>query len=106
MKMDSYNQDAVYRMFFGTLANESRLQIVNVLRDKKMCVNDICEKTGFEQSMVSHNLKILEHHGMVFKEKEGKFRFYSVNEKTIKPLLKLIDEHMKQYCCKIMEGER
>jgi DNA-binding transcriptional ArsR family regulator len=73
---------------------------------KERNVSEICKITGFEQSMVSHNLKMLEYHGMVFKEKKGKFRFYSVNKKTIKPLLNLIDAHMKEYCCKILEGKR
>jgi len=69
-------------------------------------VSEICRATGFEQSMVSHNLKELEYHGMVFMQKKGKFRYYSVNEKTITPLLELIDAHMKEYCCQILEGKR
>jgi len=56
--------------------------------------------------MVSHNLKVLEHHGMVFMEKNGKYREYSVNRKTIKPLLEFIDSHMEEYCCKILEAEK
>ncbi|HIH11504.1 TPA: winged helix-turn-helix transcriptional regulator [Candidatus Woesearchaeota archaeon] len=95
-----------YKLFFGTLANDSRLKIVNVLRDGPQCVNEICESTRFEQSLVSHNLKILEYHGMVFVERKGKYRYYTLNKKTIQPLLELIDAHMKQYCCKILEGQR
>ena len=106
MNMESYIGGGAYRMFFSTLANESRLMIVNILRKKPLNVTEICLKTGFEQSMVSHNLKILEYHGMIFKEKKGKYRYYSVNKKTIQPLLKLIDTHMKEYCCKILKGER
>ncbi len=101
-----HSLEQAYRLFFGTLANKSRLTIVNALRQKPLCVTDICKTTSFEQSMVSHNLKELEYHGMVFMEKRGKFRYYSVNEQTIKPLLELIDKHMRQYCCKILEGTR
>ncbi|MBT4539341.1 winged helix-turn-helix transcriptional regulator [Candidatus Woesearchaeota archaeon] len=95
-----------YKFFFGALANPNRLQIINVLRGNKKNVGEICQITGFEQTMVSHNLKTLEHHGMVFMEKKGKFRYYTVNKKTIKPLLELIDAHMKEYCCKLLEGEK
>ncbi len=95
-----------YKFFFGALANPNRLQIINVLREGKKNVTEICEATGFEQTMVSHNLKILEHHGMVFKEKEGKYRYYTVNRKTIKPLLEFIDAHMEEYCCKILRGKK
>jgi DNA-binding transcriptional ArsR family regulator len=95
-----------YKFFFGALANPNRLQIINILRTGKKNVTEISKETGFEQTMVSHNLKTLEHHGMVFKEKSGKYRYYSVNKKTIKPLLEFIDAHMKEYCCKILEGKR
>ncbi len=95
-----------YPLFFGTLANEARLKIVNVLRKGAQNVSEICRQTGLEQSLVSHHLKMLEHHGMVFKEVKGKYRYYQVNSKTIQPLLELIDAHMKEYCYRIMEGRR
>ena len=98
--------EKAYPLFFGTLANEKRLRITNVLRKGKKNVTEICLASGFEQSMVSHHLKELEYHGMVFMEKKGKFRYYSVNEKTIRPLLELIDAHMRKYCCQILEGKR
>ena len=105
MNMNSCNKHA-YRLFFGTLANQSRLEILNVLRHGKKNVTEICKIIKLEQSLVSHHLKELEYHGMVFKERKGKFSFYDLNTKTIKPLLKLIDEHMGEYCCKIARGER
>ncbi len=95
-----------YKLFFSTLANNSRLKILNTLRPKPKNVTEICKDTGFEQSMVSHNLKELEYHGMVFMKKQGKYRYYSLNQKTIAPLIELIDAHMKQYCCKILQGKR
>ncbi|MBS3168877.1 winged helix-turn-helix transcriptional regulator [Candidatus Woesearchaeota archaeon] len=95
-----------YQLFFSTLANETRLTLINILRQKPLNVTQICEVANLEQSLVSHHLKMLEHHGMVFKKKEGKFRYYTVNEKTIKPLLESIDAHMKEYCCKILAGKR
>ena len=91
-----------YKFFFGALANPNRLAIINVLREGKKNVGEICAATGFEQTMVSHNLKTLEHHGMVFMEKNGKYRVYSVNRKTIKPLLEFIDKHIEEYCCKLL----
>jgi len=95
-----------YSIFFGSVANANRLKILNVLRSGKKCVSEICQATGFEQTMVSHNLKRLERCGMVFAEQQGKNRYYRVNEKTIKPLLEMIDAHMAKYCCKILTGER
>jgi len=42
----------------------------------------------------------------VFVEKRGKHRYYTLNKKTIKPLMAMIDEHMHEYCEKIARGER
>ena len=107
MNMNSSDNHAGgYSLFFGTLANEKRLAIMNILRKKSLCVSEICAKTGFEQTLVSHHLKMLEYHGMVFVKREGKYKYFSLNERTIQPLLELIDSHMKQYCCKILEGTR
>ena len=94
-----------YKFFFGALANPNRLQIINALRQGRKNVGELCLATGFEQTMVSHNLKVLEHHGMVFMEKEGKFRYYIVNKKTIRPLLEFIDAHMAEYCCRLLEEQ-
>ena len=107
MRMDSCKElSGAYRLFFGTLAKDSRLKILNCLRHSQKNVSEICKATRFEQSMVSHNLKMLEYHGMVFSERKGKFRYFRLNQKTIAPLIDLIDAHMKQYCCKILKGGR
>lgn len=107
MKMHSCgNISDAYGLFFGTLANDSRLKILDTLRHHPKNVTEICKATHFEQSMVSHNLRLLEYHGMVFMEKTGKYRYYRLNQKTIAPLIDLIDAHMKTYCYKILRGER
>lgn len=96
----------VYEIFFTSLANPNRLQIVHVLRQGSMNVTEICQATSFEQTMVSHNLRRLEQCGMVFVERKGKNRYYTLNKETIKPLLKLIDSHISQYCCKVLVETR
>ncbi len=113
MKMDSSEHahhhehaQGAYKLFFGALATDSRWHILNALRHGAMNVSELCRATKYEQSMVSHNLKILEYHGMVFPERRGKFKYYKLNDKTITPLLRLINVHMKKYCNKIMQGTR
>ncbi len=106
MMLKSNNENAAYELFFGSLANSNRFRIIKVLRGGKKNVTEICKLTRFEQTMVSHNLKRLERCGMVFPEREGKCCYYRVNVQTIGPLLKLIDSHIKQYCCKVVERKR
>ena len=92
----------VYQIFFVSLSNPNRLQIINSLRKGKKNVGEICKATGFEQTMVSHNLKRLERCSMVIAEKKGKYRYYSLNKETIKPLMKFIDDHINRHCCKLL----
>ena len=106
MNNKSCLQDAAYELFFTSLSNPNRLKILNELRKKRMNVSEICKKTGFEQTMVSHNLKRLEHCGMIFSQKEGRFKYFQVNEESILPILNLIDKHMNQFCCKIIERSK
>ena len=95
-----------YGIFFKTLANENRLKIINQLRKGTRCVHDIRKELKFNQTTVSHNLRRLERCGFVFVEQKGKHRFYTLNKKTIMPLMSLIDSHMHDYCEKIAKGER
>jgi len=87
-----------YAIFFSALGNTSRLHIINALRKGPKNVGSIVEITGLEQTCVSHCLKLLEKHGFVTSKRDGKFRVYTVNRKTIEPLMRMIDDHVVRYC--------
>lgn len=87
-----------YRQFFGTLDNQARLDIIKVLVSSPKNVSKIVEKTGYHQTTVSHNLKRLKECGFVTMSQKGKERIYKLNDSTIEPLFKLMEEHMHQYC--------
>ena len=89
-----------YDYFFETLGNKRRLAIIDILRKGSKNVSQIIKQTGFEQSSVSHNLRRLERCGFVTVKKQGKERYYTLNQETIKPLIKLIDKHTKKFCSK------
>lgn len=97
---------STYRLFFGSLSSPNRLLIINKLRSGSKNVTEICKATGFEQTMVSHNMKRLERCGMVLVRQEGKFRYYTLNTSTIKPLMDLIDKHMSAYCVHVLKKRR
>ena len=97
-----------YKIFFGTLVSEPRLKIINLLRKGKKNVSQIITELKINQPLVSHNLSRLKQCGFVLCEIEGKFRYYTLNEKTIKPLMELIENHMSKNCIHIlrtMKGE-
>ncbi len=87
-----------YDYFFETLANKRRLKIIDLLRTGPKSVLEIVEKSGLEQSNVSHNLKRLEYCGFVKAKPNGKQRIYSLNKETIEPLMQLIDKHTNKFC--------
>lgn len=91
-------QDKPYKVFFRTLANVHRLKIINLLRQGDKTVTEICKALNFNQTTVSHNLARLKTCQFVFVKKNGKERIYSLNEKTIKPLMDIIDQHTENYC--------
>ena len=93
-----------YKIFFGTLVSEPRLKIINFLRKGKKSVSQIIEELKIDQTLVSHNLARLKQCGFVLSEIEGKFRYYRLNEETIRPLMKLIEDHMSRYCIHILRA--
>ncbi len=93
-----------YKRFFKTLANDNRLQIIHLLQENGPSnVTDIVNGTGLEQTLVSHNLKRLHECRFVEVKQNGKERVYSLNTKTILPLLKQLDKHVTNYCAKCGE---
>ena len=93
-----------YKLFFGTLFSEPRLKIINLLRKKGLNVSEIMEELGMDQTSVSHNLTRLKQHGFLEVEIDGKYRYYKINEETIKPLMEIIEKHMSQYCIHILRA--
>lgn len=83
-----------YAKFFDTLGNQNRIHILNTLRKAPKSVSEIIEETGLEQTAISHSLRKLEETGFVNVQRRGKFRIYTINRKTIEPLLILIDKHI------------
>ncbi len=105
---EGYSEEEIYgayKLFFGTLFSESRLKILNLLRKGNKNVSEIVnELKATDRTSVSHDLTRLKIHGFVKMEIKGKYRHYTLNEDTIKPLMKLIDKHMSQYCIHILKA--
>lgn len=98
-----------YKQFFGTLSNQVRLDIIQHLIQGKSNVSAIVDCLPYDQSTISHSLRRLEECGFVTVKPRGKERVYSLNNKTIKPLFKLMHTHMDNYCSHVVskkEGKK
>lgn len=106
---EGFNDEEIYgayKIFFGTLVSESRLKIINLLKNEKKNVSEIINELKADQSAVSHDLRRLKECGFVEVETDGKFRYYKLNETAIKPLMNLIDKHMSKNCIHILRKTR
>ncbi len=87
-----------YEQFFANFSNYTRMKIIIALADGPLSVNELTEQIGDEQSNVSHHLKQMAHCSLVDVKREGKKRIYSLNEKTVKPMLAMAQEHVFGSC--------
>lgn len=99
--MKHVDLDKPHKFFFETLGNQTRWDIIHLLRKGSRRATDISEVLGYEQSLVSHHLKRLEMCGFVKVEISGTARIYRLNKETIIPLLKLVESHVNKFCKKV-----
>jgi len=84
--------------FFSSLANPTRLAILERLRDGEMNVSGLAAELGLEQSMVSHNVKLLEDCRIVRSERRGKEKYITPNRDTVDALFRVVERHAKRCC--------
>ena len=76
--------------WFHALADETRLQIIDRLRDGEQCVCDLTDLLQTGQSRLSFHLKTLKDAGILRDRREGRWVYYSLNPEAIAKLEDLI----------------
>jgi DNA-binding transcriptional ArsR family regulator len=66
---------------FRGLADESRLAVLDALRDGPRCVSEVVAATGLSQPNASAHLACLGDCGLVTRERRGKFVYYAIADK-------------------------
>lgn len=96
-----------YFLFFQALSNPVRMQIVDLLRERRrsLSVTEICKELDLEQTHVSHALRCLTFCGLVESTRDGKSRLYSLNKQTVLPLLRLVDLHLEKFAANLYTCE-
>ncbi len=93
---------------YKALANETRLQILEWLKDPKkhfpasanveidgVCCGYIQKKSGLSQSTISHYLAILQRAGLITARRCGQWTYYKRNEKTFRQLSEEFKDELK-----------
>ena len=86
-------------LFFKIMSNKDRLKIMNSLSSEEKTVTQICKDTGFEQTWVSHSLRLLKNNNMVESKRDGKYVYYKLDSE-IKPILQRVERIAPRYARK------
>ena len=73
---------------FKALNDETRREILELLRQKEMSAGDIADKFNISKPSISHHLDILKQADLVTSEKQGQFVIYSLNTTIVDDILK------------------
>ena len=75
---------------FKALNDETRRQIVELLKEKDMNAGEIAERFNISKPSISHHLDILKRADLITSEKKGQFVEYSLNTSILEDLINWI----------------
>jgi len=94
-------QDQGFQRLLHAIADPTRRKILQALKTKNacslgkevgLCACDIEERIHLSQPTISHHMAILQKAGLVEAQKEGHWRWYQRNERTIRQFSKTLRE--------------
>lgn len=78
------------------ISNENKFNMIQLLAQGEVCVCDIGERLGIEQSLVSHHLHSLRKAGLINDRKLGTWVHCSLNRNAFADLTSLFYMHLSQ----------
>lgn len=81
---------------FATLADSTRLRIVEALSTEELCVCDLSAALGLSQSATSHHLRTLRNLRLVKHRRAGRLVYYSLDDEHIVRLFEQGLEHVRE----------
>ncbi len=79
---------------FKVLSVETRVRMVEMLKQRSLCVNALAQRLKITPAAVSQHLRVLRDAEIVTAEKRGYFVHYRVNEVTLAEWKKLADRFL------------
>jgi DNA-binding transcriptional ArsR family regulator len=87
-----------YYLIFATLANRTRLAIIDALRDGRKTQLEISRALEQEETVIAQNLEPLINCAVILSQGSGKERNYCLNKELVEPLSELLAFHVDKYC--------
>lgn len=78
------------------LANPTRLMLLDALAQRELCVCELTELSGLDQSTVSKHLAVLRQAGIVSDRKDGTKTFYQLKICCLQGLWECIESVLKE----------
>lgn len=75
---------------FKALSDPTRREILNLLKEGPMAAGDIADRFQMTGATISHHLSILKASGLIDEEKNGKYRYYSLNTTVMDDIMNWI----------------
>jgi len=75
---------------FKALNDETRRQIIELLKERNMNAGEIAEEFNISKPSISHHLDLLKRAGLITAEKKGQFIEYTLNTSILEDLLSWI----------------
>jgi DNA-binding transcriptional ArsR family regulator len=72
-------EEARLAQVYKALGDEQRLRILRMLREREMYAQEIVERTGLHQSVVSRHLSFMKAVGLLRARKQNNMKFFSLN---------------------------
>lgn len=79
MKLSTIDNQEILIIGFHALSDKIRLQVLDLLRTRELCVCEITEILNIPQSKLSFHLKTLREANLVNSRQEGRWAYYSLN---------------------------
>jgi ArsR family transcriptional regulator len=76
--------------WFHALSDETRLQLLELLRDGEQCVCDLTDALDAAQSRLSFHLKTLKDAGLVTDRKQGRWVYYALNPEAFEDVTEFL----------------
>lgn len=77
------------------VAHPVRLQIVELLAQKEMCVGDIVDALGGKQAITSQQLTMMKDKGVLGCRRDGAKVYYRIENRNVIKLLHCVYDHCK-----------
>src|SRR5664279_5578023 len=90
--MEGLSSEALVQVaaYFQALAEPTRLQILNLLRQQERSVGELAQLCGYSSANISRHLALLSQHGLVARESRGNSAYYRIADTSIYRLCDLV----------------